>query len=335
MKKTSLIAIIYGMLLCSFCLPIAAQDSCDSSWSCCDESILDGKFRIGAEWLYWRTKEDGLLSAVFTDTADPLNSRSQAIHPCAKYDNGFKVWADYELPDCCWDVSVSYLYVPGFARRSASTSESPDTQTIFVALDDLLTEGFPSVTDINMKWNSNFQLIDVDFGKTLCFGECFNLRPHMGFRTIWMNQNFHYHATNAVDILAATSHTAYKQRFKSWGVEGGLCAEWKIGYGLSIIGNFGGSILYSKTHVSERIELLSAAGDVLPGSIGCDSICSVTPTMDYFAGLQYTSCMCEMNFNIHVGWEQHILFAANRTRFFGGDRNIALQGLTLGMEVSF
>lgn len=357
MKRQSILFNIIGALLCTISANATASDLCNpGSTNCCEWSCFDGKMTFGADWIYWKVTEDRLrpYQVIETDSdvaANTFDAHLRSAHPRFKFTNGFKVNLGYEMPCDCWGVNINYTYLPSrasfrsFNGDGAATTQILPNFTDFPVLATALT-AFGSPTNIATKWDLTSNNIDVDIGRTLCFGECIKLRPHIGFRAAWFDQRLRFHTDTLLtnfDGSVIDSHldSTWKESFKGYGVEGGLWGEWQIGYGLSFVGHFGGSILYSKIRTHEHL-FLSATTTAIPGgpapvtavsrSCGSDTIWTATPMMDYFVGIQYADCLCDMPFSAHLGWEQHVLFDVNR---LARDGNLAAQGLTLGFEFGF
>lgn len=361
--KKQLLSGLLGLFLCSAAAP-QASDYCQNYDNCCEWTMCDGRFNVGADWLYWKTEQDNMLVGTIVDGNffDQINALEFDAHnkrPNWKYDNGFRVWAGYQLPCDCWDVGISYTYLP--ASSNIVSFHTPDViANIGGAGDEIFTlfstnlsdfnliKGFNGVngnlfTDFHAKWNSTLNYIDVDVARTICLCECFKFRPHVGFRAAWMDQKLRARGTYP-DLEGSELQTFFeevallKQKFRGYGIEGGLWGEWDVGCGLSLIGHFGGSVLYSKFTVEQNFALFTLLGENQEENLRFDidlhdSFWTATPTVDYFLGLNYANCFCDMIFNIHAGWEQHVFFDMNRLSFNGG--NLSTQGLTVGVDVGF
>ena len=198
--------------------------------------------------------------------------------------------------------------------------------------------GYPfKTTAVRIKWDTNINNIDADVGYTLPFGECFRLRPHIGFRATWLDQKYRSYQDNAADSTETqfTSAAKYSEKLNGYGVEGGLFADWNIGFGFSLVGHLGGSLLYSKITLKDTQTITNVALatdiEVLRTS---DTLRMGTPSLDYFVGLEYVSNFCETDLCAYLGWEQHVLFDVNQSiDHFSG--NLYTQGLTLGLNASF
>jgi len=196
------------------------------------------------------------------------------------------------------------------------------------------TPSYLALDSIETKWVTNIHNLDIDLGHTIGFGETFYLRPHCGIRSMWLNERFRFQENDpAAPVLVEGKFT---EKVYGFGVEGGLLANWNIGYGFSLVGHVGGSMLYSKFTIRERetaTGLVSGVETTFVDVYDRNTKRLGTPSMDYYLGLEYVSCFCEMELNIHAGWEQHTLFDINQLAANSG--NLSSQGLTLGLDLSF
>jgi hypothetical protein len=335
MKKTSLLFNLMGVILCGLTTQATAADFCGQNYNdCCEWSFLDGKMTLGADWLYWKVQQDGVnpgfISSIDT-TILPTTTNENRIHPKFKYESGYRVNLGYELPGDAWDMNVCYTYIPSHATRSFAAG---DTGALFFQAAEL--GGATGLSAFSHKWDFTGNNIDFDIGRTVCFGETLNVRPHIGVRAAWWDQKFHSFGVNTTADITSAFTNAFKEKFQGYGVEGGLWADWGVGYGVSLVGHVGGSILYSRytVHGTATTGTLAADGTTTLTAINniSDRVYIATPTMDYYIGLQYAGCLCDMLFKVHAGWEQHVFFDTNKYLTRG---NLAAQGLTLGLDVGF
>lgn len=115
---------VLGLALCGITAPLAADNCCNWNNNCCEWSMCDGRFTVGAEWLYWKTQSDFEIGdvIVFEESRDDPYTQITKCTPKRfdfQYDNGFRVYAGYELPCDCWDVGVSYVYLPSTSKSLA------------------------------------------------------------------------------------------------------------------------------------------------------------------------------------------------------------------------
>lgn len=337
MKRFSLIYSLIGILSTGLVCPLTAAQNFDTyNDCCCENASCDGKFTIGADWLYWKVQEDSLINASLIDTTDPLLATSDSILPKFKYDSGFRVNVGYELPNNGWDLGVSYLYLPSNAHVSVATADI--NQFINISYDDLITPTFNRLTSLSAKWDLNISQVDAEIGRTVCLGNCFTIRPHIGFRALLMHQKLRldYTPDDSTIFSDVVAFNKYTEKLNGYGVEGGLWANWNIAYGFSLVGHVGGSLLYSKYTLHEDLVVTAAVAEFdLPNGSATDTIWTGTPTVEYFVGLHYAQTWNNFLISGHVGWEQRVIFDANRFRFLREDENLSAQGLTLGLAVGF
>lgn len=349
MKKNAILFNLLGILFCCGAMQLSASDRCYAPCSsCCEWSFCDGKIILGGDWLFWKVQEDNLSvgSLLTSDVSTPDTTASyKTLNPSFQYDNGFRVNLGYELPCDCWDINVAYSYMPTSARTSTVTIPNVTTTTIspfplqLPVACFLPNETTETSVSLASKWSANINCVDVDLARTVTFGECLKIRPHVGFRALWIEQKLLINHTfvENVDTVPTTSiNTAVmKEHFTGYGVEGGLWGSWELGWGLSIIGHAGGSILYSKFDTHQRFVTTTTPAIAISSSTTTihDTLHSGTPTADYFVGLQYADCFCDMLFSLVVGWEQHVVFDLNRIALSRG--NLVTQGLTLGCQIGF
>jgi hypothetical protein len=332
MKKFLFTVGMLGALLCGLTTPVAAQ-TCGAGLCCEDWSIGDGKFTVGADWLYWEVTQDNLGFAVGTQVeAGTGIVNSRVLRPRHKYESGFRVGLGYELPCDCWDVGIIYTYFPSKAKRNF-VAEPGEFITVdlgpfdLVDIDPLLLF---SVDASRGKWSLTAQYLDLDVARTVCFGECFNFRPHIGARIYWMDQTLRFNGEfTDLDGSISLLSTKLKERFNGYGVEGGFWGDWKVGCGVSLIGHVGGALLYAKFR--NKAEFGTSIPDTNDYCIR-ESFWTTTPMLDYYIGLQYADCFCDTYMRIRAGWEQHVLFDINHFERCG---NFSTQGLTLGLDVAF
>jgi len=371
------------------CAP-APQNCCD--WSFCDGKMTAGAewlyWKTTQDNMELGTVDTYAAAAAFPGvipaapaTLAAENSTRQTVEPKYKYTSGFRVNVGYELPADKWDTRLTYSYMPTSAHYSSVAIPSQNTvvadtgvaytaQLGFTPNNELIPQdlipnnsflaagGGAATTYENntqaysAKWNATLNNMDFDLGRTVAFSECFKLRPHVGFRAAWFDQNLKFNdaytyntGAAATDWTVATTNAySAKSKFTGYGVETGLFSEWNLGYGLTLVGHLGGSILYSEFKVkSEQVSqsittslaTVNSANIVTVNSLSSfkDTIHTGTPTVDYFVGLQYADTVCDMMFSAVIGWEEHIIFNANRLNSDAG--NLSTQGLTLGLQLDF
>jgi len=336
MKKFSFFAGLVGMLASVLSTPVSAVEPFGSNWSFCNDcSILDGKFTVGADWLYWQI--DNCNSDFAVRSSLGTFGRGHVKRPRSDYNSGFRVRLGYELPCDCWEAGITYTNIPSDSRRVRDRARSGSS---IITLED--TFGLPfDVDGLRAKWERDLSYLDLDFARNFCVGECFTFRPHIGPRFFWFDHKVRLRADVAA-LSAVEARARIKDKLNGYGVQGGFWGDWKVGAGLSVVGHVGGSVLYTRF----RKHVRSGASESSLSSSGSNSAAAIAgfdlrdrfwcavPSFDYFLGLQYADCFCDMSVTARIGWEQHIWLDANQI-FLSRNGNISTQGLTLGLDVVF
>jgi hypothetical protein len=305
-----------------------------------------GTFSVGGDWLYWKTEETKLeYGAIIKQTRTGTNTdrAAKALIPKFEYDSGFRVFADYTTCDELWKFSAIYNYIPSKASNAfSSTNIQTDYATLlnvnfnFPILNLIATTQY-LYTSIGSDWDSTVNYFDFDTSRT--FQVCSNLEliPHGGFRVLWSDQTLRL-AGVATDISTTSpldlSFTGkLSNNISAFGLEGGLNLCWKIYRNFSLVGSVGGSVLYASVHTRGGLEILYENDTSLTPNYKEHDRYGI-PMFDAFIGLVYQGCFCKFDWNVHVGWEEHIIFDTNSLSL-NNSGNYTLQGLTLGAAVSF
>lgn len=296
-----------------------------------------GTYSAGADWLYWKTEETGLNYGISTDVVDDASRFTSSLErPNFKYESGYRVFGNYASQDQLWNVCLSYTHVPS----NASSSYSSNT---FLSFANFNFNNFPlfssfigvSLNSLNSHWHSSVNYVDFDVSRSFSLCDKLELMPHVGLRVLWMKQNLHISGSSIPEIgpglLTFDSHL--RSKFAGVGLEGGIKGSWEFYNGFSLVGNVGGSVLY--THFRNK-------GELTAGTDGAEEFTADykesnhrgIPTFDSFIGIQYASCFYGYMTNIHLGWEQHIIYQTNDYSF-SSNGSTTLQGLTLGAAVAF
>lgn len=293
-----------------------------------------GKFSVGADWLYWNVSSTNLEFANhnITTSAPPpttVNIETRPLRPAFDYKSGYRIFAGYNTCDCFWKLSIDFSHIPTRADRSF--------QSLTGTIDDSATlnfQNFPILASfpgdfllLDSNWKATIDYLDLDV--SCCFNCCDNLSfsPHVGIRNFWMHQS---DGITATATTGGTIQSIFKTGVYGVGIEGGVKGKWDLCRGLSLIGNFGGSIMYS--HFWDK--LFVRAGITTFTNINhVTDFWRAVPMLDAFIGFQYDMCYCNYNFNVHVGWEKHVIL--DITNYSAIKGNITMQGLTLGGAILF
>lgn len=282
-----------------------------------------GSFSIGADWLYWKVEQQRMAIGGRGEVTNDGQLKFKVLKPDFEYNNGFKVFAGYTTQDQLWNTSFTLAHISSSASIRAINDPAAG---VFVSFDGA-NFGLPSgASNANLSWNASINYLDLDVERRLVFCDDLEIVPHLGIRGQWIFQK----ASIQTAIFDATS-VRFKNDLNGIGVEGGCWGSWNLPFGVSLIGHFGGALVYTKVDNTFRLPI--GAGP----SFEVDA-CSYTSNawIDSFLGIAYSRSFDCFSINFHAGWEHHLIMNANHfAPIVGGDGNMTMQGLTLGASVEF
>lgn len=251
----------------------STQQNISGTWGGKNPSYLqaNGPF-IAAEFLYWRADEDGLAYAANTRVSPDLtsyNAKDLDIH--GEWKPGTRVAVGYLFDNFDqWDLTLgwTYFYDKANQRREGSTfptgvaiTSAPSHQLIphwFAALG-------PTASSAEAHWNVHFNTVDLEVGRNYFISKNISLRPHMGVRGVWIDQDYKakYNGVWTVLIIPTASlpvaeflenHTKFKGDldYKGAGLVTGADLLWRFTPNWGFFGRVGGSLTYGRFDVKER-----------------------------------------------------------------------------------
>lgn len=339
MKKFAFASFLLGALVGGLSSQAIAAE-CYPCQPCYQQPSCWGTFNAGAEWLYWKTHTDSTSLTSIETTYSNTYTKSKSIQQHFDYKSGYRVNIGYELPGDQWEANIVYTYVPTQGHSGNVFIEPATHEAQQVINSNYNYNGISTATAYHAKATAHLSYVDVDIARTIFCGDNlnFSLRPHIGFRGAWMDQKYSENVTLSSSDEDSTNHGLgiNKIDFNGCGIEGGLWSEWRFCSGLSIVGHVGGSILYSRFEEKSITSETDIAANGKATTPYYDFVKEIihtgTPAVDYFVGLKYENTLCNINWNAHIGWEQHIWFNLSQLYF---PTNLSYQGLTLGLDVGF
>lgn len=310
---------------------------------CCDPCINPARLYAGVDFLYWMPELDGLSIGSFVDEFTSLTATRVVFDPIVpkfKYTHGFRIYGGFQYPCNYWDLSINYLHLP-LVSRSASRVATIQEQNVHVQAIFLNLVGFPIFTQfqntpanaIKTKWGGNLTVADADLARQIPFCNRFLFTPHFGFRYMLCEQKLSIDATFESNPGPTYMKTVFIEDSEGYGIEGGFWADWNLGWGLSLFGHAGGSLISNNFCVKNDTQTAPSLTDPANFSIeGSYKFNSITPNLDYFAGIEFKfECPC-VAFSAYAGWEGAVYFDMNKMATTGG--NLTTQGLTLGATIN-
>ena len=318
--------------------PLLAEDynyTYDSSNNCYSNTSCAKRFKLGGEWLYWQADQSQMeIGANVSATNGGATVNSSTIIPEFEYSNGYRFYLDYLLDDC-WSVGAIFTHLP--SNPSASASNDPASlSTNFIAFNDNLYPLFSAFaqsgiffSSLDMQWDLNLYYLDSYIKRTFCFCHNVTIEPYLGLRGFWMKQAIQINADSPNAQGGATTLTAnLLERFYGVGLLAGVDINWQLRSGISFVGKFGSSLVYSSANDDFNIQSTQLQ------ITNKNKYKKAHPSIDTFIGLRYLKSFCRFTTEAHIGWENHLFLHTNQFSV-ATNGNLSVQGLTLGGSITF
>lgn len=303
--------------------------------------LWSSNLEVGADWLYWEAEQSQMFFLVEIQTGDTTSSNPLLFNE--QYNNGYRVFANYGLNEC-WHLNADLTHLS--QNLSISKVLDPTDATHFFVPNSFLYPIFQSVltfgstplsySSVGIDWSLNLYYFDFDISRVFWLCNRINIEPYFGIRGLWMNQKVSVDgfSPNAGAADTFIFDAQLRERNKGIGLQGGCDFICNLRYGFSLVGLFGGSLVYSKQRMGQS---MTATADGTP-AVSLDALNAVLyrlmPIVDCYIGLQYRSCICHHEVEIHGGWENHFFFHTNQLSLTQNG-NLSTQGLTLGGSIGF
>lgn len=288
-----------------------------------------GSFGFGMDWLYWKAKQDHTQIEAILDTHTLMDKeiKSSVLKPQFNYSNGVRVYTDYTTADHCWRWQACYS---SFSTSKTEVDERHCTNIVFNfdSIFNIQDQNIKNIVfeNIKSKYNLDFDYLDLDFSKPFVIYKKFNIEPHLGLRGQWITKKI---KISEIDELFLISKL--REKLYGFGLEGGVLGTWNIGCGFSIVGHLGGSLVYTYSGNKGSLNVIKGPSSYFSYS---DSSSVILPSIETFLGINCFQRLFHKNFNMRIGWENHVIFNVNSC-FSSRQENLSLQGLTFGGSVGF
>ncbi len=291
---------------------------------------------IEADWLYWKANETGLSYALkqdgFNENKPQIMNIGSVANPKFDWESGFRLGLGYNIPYDSWDLSLIWTWNEGKAKDSQSSQEDgpPTIYPSYIHPNAYNDENIFSCFQANSDLLIHLNMLDLDLGRQFKTGKWLSLRPHLGIRTIWLDQSYD------VKYEDLYSYNLKKKKLKFvldeylthminnfWGIgiQGGLDSQWVIKGDISIFGNLTTALLYGVFDTSYTESFLLK--EVTDGTTLSEenNFHAGRAILDLQMGLRWSSSFFKekIRFLIQGGWEHHAFFSQNQfMRFLDG-----------------
>ena len=307
--------------------------------------------------LFLRSEEDGLEYAI-TGTYDletpgaatfKLNIYDGETHaPSFDWEFGFRVGIGYFLPYDGWDISSNYMRLhektsdrlyrdgdPNVNHFAFSGGTGEFISPFWIA--QLFYD--PGVMNYaKAAWRLNIDVIDLKLGREFFIGRHLAIKPHIGLRNGWVNQNYDldflaYNYPTSPTQISRDIQIKMKNNFWGIGYNLGANTRWFLGKGISLFGNGSLSVLEGQFHIKYKLHdykpvitqqiigTTVGGAAVLNTSLPFDDTYETTkkihafmPMLDLALGIRWDKSFYEDKycFALQLGYEYSLFFGQNR-----------------------
>ena len=277
---------------------------------------------VGLELLYWSAYEYGLDYAMHSKNVNTYINNGDVEQMGNDYSWAFRFGVGYNLPHDGWDLYANWTFfnndVSNYTRAPHQgalfpTWINPDTSS---NIDGTAIPTDMYVEKANGKWDVELNIIDLELGREFFTSKYLTLRPHMGFRYVrldqqwhvnyeggnWLGTNYKYNVRNSND-------------FWGFGLRGGFDTQWGLGGGFSIYGNFALSLLHGHFHISQENYLRNSNSRQRTDQMGFNNRKRVGRAVtDLAMGIRWDKMFADDRFHLGVqfGWEHHMFWGQNQ-----------------------
>lgn len=313
---------------------------------------------IFADALYWHadigsTDWAAARDSITNPAAIKFNNHSLDF----KWNWGFRVGIGANVDHDMWDTNFYYTWF--FTNNSNSIGNESS-----VVIDQI---GFSNVNALSAgvilnsgstKWDIHFSMFDWELGRWHYVSKSLALRPHVGIKGGWINQDIHssFNAPGSSQLAPSgmTSHEKFENNYWGVGPSVGVNTLWVLGsagkrmdHRFSLFGDFGGALMYGHFEVENKQTATTAIETVSVNFSGLDRNLA-TVMLQGIMGLSWDTAFNQgkSHFMMKLGYELQYWFRQNQliwtapgapstsvSHRFSDD--LALQGLTAEIRFDF
>lgn len=310
---------------------------------------------VTVEFLYWSIREDQLGFALkesiqtLPDNQITITSKSDTLHPNWHFEPGYRIGVGILKSHDGWDIYAKYTWISVGGTKKSAKIEDTNTERLS-AINGLSTNpGIEQITQTSGRWELDFSVIDAELGRRFFISRYLVLRPFIGFKGTWQDQNYRVKFIGMAPQFSQLDNSAEglsKQSLHYWGVgiRGGLDTTWHFNRCWSLIGNIIITGLWEQFEAENkatRALLTPQVGSSPVTTLYTDNTFStIKPILELLIGLRYESWFCCESYHLAIdgGWElqwwdgQNQFFEVSRESRLG---DLVLTGLSLKFRLDF
>ncbi|MBS0650420.1 MAG: hypothetical protein JSR93_04595 [Verrucomicrobia bacterium] len=315
---------------------------------------------LECDFLYWRAEMDNIEFAVSSTSPNDADVGEMSQMTGGKWLDidfewgpGFRVGIGYDTPYDCWDLFLSWTR---FNHSSSGHAHQPSGGGLAATWFTFATLLGINCEKASGHWDLNYNTLDLMLSRTFFVSRALTLRPGLGIRGAWIDQDMRYHYSG-VDYIFLHGFGAplgpekvkLSNDYHALGILAGLGLDYCFNRHWSIYGNLAGSLLYGTFEVHEHLKTkginLYSRHVSYQFSEDRDRL---KTNVEMGIGLKWETDLNhkKVHLSFFAGYEFLVWFNQNQLKnfWFSGldngsydqlDGNLALQGGTFGGRIDF
>lgn len=246
----------------------------------CMAAPCDSCFELGGEALLWKAASEPLrYGQVNPNPAPPTVSNQRILTLAPNHDWGVRIWGRYANPCCCYFAQVDWTCFHSI--NGASFAPTAGTT--------LRASGNNNALGVKATIKSNYDKVNIRLGACHQLSRCLGLSFYTGGRYIDLK-----HTTSQLVAIGGFVNPQVIEvttEFEGGGLEFGVGADYEMGCGFSVDGNFGGVVAIGEQHGISRTQPIISASQLIALRNDPQTVCR--PGTELRIALNYTYyCDC-------------------------------------------
>lgn len=336
MNKTSILLILFSPV----CVSAGVLSNTRTEQKAAPESIrASQRVWLEADALVWQASEDDLQYATTSKSQTSVQD-GHIKSPDFEWGGGVRLGLGIKLPYDEWDLFFNYTYVQAAAHGHAHAPEGGAVFPLWMAPFGLPANFFAE--HAKLRWSVTLNSADAELGRNCLVSKWVSLRPFMGIRSAWIDQDLHIDYTGGTAVPAGgKDQLRFDNDFWGIGLRIGVDSLWGLGGGWGLFGNGAASMLAGDFTVRQK----EKEADLTRLNLKADTN-TVVAIAELALGLQWDKLFAQDRYHLgfKFGWELNVFFDQNRlVQFLGAnpgsisqsDADLSFQGLTIGLRFDF
>jgi uncharacterized small protein (DUF1192 family) len=199
----------------------------------CQTECPQPGWMIHGDWLYWKAHRGGLDYAIVDRNVDPIFMGDVArIRP--DHHSGYRLGLFRQTAS---GIDWGFRYTDFDADETSSFTDPAGVSQASRIHPDASADVFQDVAAASANYDLNYQLLDFEAGYRLAVNCDSSVRPFVGFRIAYIDQQMDALYADAVDFSGDVVLVSQRMSMDAWGLYGGSEGRWALGgTGLHIFG---------------------------------------------------------------------------------------------------